>query len=124
MNHPRVFADFHNADAEGRLRLNCTGTIEDLARHHIELKDGQLLTLYSEDVEIDGTVQYSDMDKMWVATIDWERIRQIEDIDLAAQGIDREQAKALRASLASFSDDWDSPEMSIYDNYDAAKTNR
>jgi uncharacterized UPF0146 family protein len=47
-----------------------------------------------------------------------------EDIDLAAQGIDREQAKALRASLASFSDDWDSPEMSIYDNYDAAKANR
>ncbi len=47
-----------------------------------------------------------------------------EDIDLEAQGIDQEQAKALRASLAAFSDDWDSPEMSIYDNYDAAKANR
>jgi hypothetical protein len=45
------------------------------------------------------------------------------DIDLASQGIDREQAKTLRASLASFSDDWNSPEMSVYDNYDAAKTN-
>jgi hypothetical protein len=44
-------------------------------------------------------------------------------IDLASQGIDREQAEALRASLATFSDDWDSPEMSIYDNYDAAKAN-
>jgi hypothetical protein len=45
------------------------------------------------------------------------------DIDLASQGIDREQAKTLRASLANFSDDWNSPEMSVYDNYDAAKTN-
>ena len=45
------------------------------------------------------------------------------DIDLASQGIDREQAEALRNSLATFSDDWDSSEMSIYDNYDAAKAN-
>lgn len=45
------------------------------------------------------------------------------DIDLASQGINREQAEALRASLASFSDDWNSPEMSVYDNYDAAKAN-
>ncbi len=46
-----------------------------------------------------------------------------DDIDLKTQGIDREQAKALSAGLSTFSDDWDSPEMSIYDNYDAAKVN-
>jgi hypothetical protein len=45
------------------------------------------------------------------------------DIDLASQGIDREQVKALSASLAKFSDDWNSPEMSVYVNYDAAKAN-
>jgi hypothetical protein len=45
------------------------------------------------------------------------------DINLEAQGIDKEQAQSLRASLATFSDDWNSPEMSIYDNYDAAKAN-
>ena len=45
------------------------------------------------------------------------------DIDLASQGINREQAEALRGSLDTFSDDWNSPEMSIYDNYDAAKAN-
>lgn len=28
MSNPRVFADFHNADVQGRLRLNCIGTIE------------------------------------------------------------------------------------------------
>ena len=37
------------------------------------------------------------------------------DIDLKSRGIDIEQAKILRASLATFSEDWDSPEMSIYD---------
>ncbi|NCR59563.1 MAG: hypothetical protein GPJ01_18145 [Microcystis aeruginosa LL13-06] len=40
------------------------------------------------------------------------------DINLASQGIDREQAKTLRASLATFSNDWNSPEMSVYDNFD------
>lgn len=45
------------------------------------------------------------------------------DIDLESQGIDAEQAQSLRASLATFSEDWDSPEMSIYDNYEAAKAN-
>jgi hypothetical protein len=42
-------------------------------------------------------------------------------IGLAAQGIDPDQAEILRTSLATFSEDWNSPEMSIYDNYDAAK---
>ena len=48
----------------------------------------------------------------------------IEDttVELAARGIDRSQAESLRNSLTTFADDWDSPEMSIYDNYDAAKS--
>ncbi|NJN60048.1 MAG: hypothetical protein HC879_22495 [Leptolyngbyaceae cyanobacterium SL_5_9] len=45
------------------------------------------------------------------------------EIDLESQGIDKEQAKLLRANLAAFSEDWDSPEMGIYDDYDAAKAN-
>lgn len=40
MNTPKVFADFHNADAQGRLRLNCIGTVKDLARQNVELQDG------------------------------------------------------------------------------------
>jgi hypothetical protein len=43
-------------------------------------------------------------------------------VDLAEQGIDGVQAEILRSSLGTFVEDWDSPEMSIYDNYDAAKT--
>ncbi len=44
-------------------------------------------------------------------------------IDLRARGIDEVQAADLRARLATFADDWNSPEMDIYDNYDAAKAN-
>ncbi len=60
MNKPRVSADFHNADAQGRLRLNCVGTVEDLACQKIVLKEGQSLILYSEDLEVDGIVNGSD----------------------------------------------------------------
>lgn len=42
-------------------------------------------------------------------------------IDLASQGIDKAQAELLRTSLSTFAEDWNSPEMSIYDDYDAAK---
>ena len=45
-------------------------------------------------------------------------------IDLSSQGIDQAQAAILRASLAPFAETWNSPEMSIYDDYDAAKTTR
>lgn len=82
---PRVFADFHNADAKGRLRLNCIGTIEDLANQSLELQNGQLLTLYGEDLEVDGVVQFSKKEKLWVAVIDWDQIRQAEDVVIQAQ---------------------------------------
>ena len=41
-------------------------------------------------------------------------------VDLRKRGIGKAQAKTLRAQLATFTEDWDSPEMSAYDNYDAA----
>lgn len=44
-------------------------------------------------------------------------------IDLQSRGIDRVHAADLRARLAAFAEDWESPEMEIYDDYDAAKAN-
>lgn len=44
-----------------------------------------------------------------------------QPVDLPARGIDPAQAAELRARLASFSDEWASPEMDIYDDYDAAR---
>ncbi len=42
-------------------------------------------------------------------------------IDLQSRGIDEAHAAELRARLATFAADWDSSEMDIYDDYDAAK---
>ena len=42
-------------------------------------------------------------------------------IDLQERGIDEVQAADIRARLASFAEDWENPEMNVYDNYDEAK---
>lgn len=84
MTLPKIYVDFQNADAQGRLRLNCIGTIKDLARLQLELREGLALTLYSEDadptgqpreLQADGLVTFSVEEKVWTATIDWNAIR-------------------------------------------------
>lgn len=44
-------------------------------------------------------------------------------IDLTSHGIDQAQAEVLRTSLGTFAEDWNNPQMSIYDDYDTAKAN-
>ena len=84
MGQPKVDADFHNPDAKGRLRLNCIGTLEDLSRQQVHLRDGLALPLYTEDVDqqgqpdelrVAGVAQYSADEQCWVAVIDWAAIR-------------------------------------------------
>lgn len=88
MAKPMIYADFHNADAQGRLRLNCVGTLEGLSKQKVELRDGLLLGLYSDDLDgkgqldelvVDGIVSYSQEERCWVATIDWAAIRHASD---------------------------------------------
>jgi hypothetical protein len=45
----------------------------------------------------------------------------VDEIDLQAQGISEDQAAELRSALATF-EDWNAPEINIYNYYDAAKT--
>jgi hypothetical protein len=79
----RIYADFHNADSEGRLRLNCVGTMEDLARYRVELRAGEKLVLYSEELEVDGVVAYSEIERLWVAAIDWNQIRELDVVGVS-----------------------------------------
>ena len=44
------------------------------------------------------------------------------NIDLASAGIDHDQASDLRHRLSRMAEDWEAPEMSVYDDYDASKT--
>jgi hypothetical protein len=78
MNKPKVFVDFHNMDTRGRLRLNCIGTVEDLAQQQIVLRDGVCLILYSEELEVEAVVEYSTDEHLWVAVIDWSAIKDVE----------------------------------------------
>ena len=43
-------------------------------------------------------------------------------INLRSLGIDAARAAEARARLETFAEDWDSPEMSVYDDYDAARS--
>jgi hypothetical protein len=95
MAAPRVYADFQNLDDENRLRLNCAGTLEDLKRHGIELREGLVLTLYSDDGDeqgnpdqllAEGVVHYNDDEKCWVAAIDWRNVRHASDETPSAAG--------------------------------------
>ena len=76
MAKPVIYADFNNADSGGRLRLNCIGTAQDLARLGVRLEEGLEITLHDEEVQADGKVQYSDEERIWVANVDWRAIRQ------------------------------------------------
>ncbi|MGH8058158.1 MAG: hypothetical protein ACREOH_13140 [Candidatus Entotheonellia bacterium] len=93
MENPKVFADFHNADHQGRLRLNCIGTIEDLAQQRIVLRDGLWLTLYSEDLQVDGVVRFSPEEHLWVVVIDWNAIKRVESEPVAPADHARKQSK-------------------------------
>jgi hypothetical protein len=76
MSRPTVYADFNNADSRGCLRLNCIGTVEDLARQGVRLTEGLPLTLHDEELEADGEAHFSSDEQIWVATIDWRMVRQ------------------------------------------------
>ena len=44
-----------------------------------------------------------------------ELFRRLPGVDLPQRGIDASQAADLRARLKTFAEDWDRPEMGIYD---------
>src|SRR5712692_9613070 len=88
MGIPRVYADFQNLDDLNRLRLTCAGTLQDLERQGIELREGLVLTLYTDDADdqdqpdelrSEGVVHYDGGEQCWVATIDWAAIRHASD---------------------------------------------
>lgn len=43
-------------------------------------------------------------------------------IDLRERGIDESQAANLRTRLGQFLEDWDNPDMDVYNDYDANKS--
>jgi hypothetical protein len=85
MTSPLVYADFMNADPQGRVRLNGVGTLNDLGDSGLRLADGLRILIHDEEVEADGVVQYSDQEKLWVAVIDWKAVRPFQSAAAATQ---------------------------------------
>jgi hypothetical protein len=103
MIKPKLYADFHNADANGRLRLNCVGTIEDLARQQITLREGLPLTLYTDDLDakgqldellVDGILSFSAEEHCWVAAIDWSAIHHASEEQKAPAAVTKHSFEA------------------------------
>lgn len=96
---PRIYADFHNADAQGRVRLNCEGTLADLADQGLELHEGLSVTLYDDDgsdgkpasLTVDGLVSYSSDEQLYVAAVDWSALQR-EGVSVAdlSNGVSRD----------------------------------
>ena len=78
--NPFIYADFQNATVDGRIRLNTTGTREDLTRLGLALEEGILLTLYTDDgdddrgMTIEGVVERDAEEGGWVAAVDWSKV--------------------------------------------------
>lgn len=76
MNLVRVFVDFHNADRQGRVRLNTKGTFEDIETKKITLEKGLKLLLDDhEGLQTEGVVEFSENENIWVARIDWDQLK-------------------------------------------------
>ncbi len=96
---PKIYADFQNLDDANRLRLTCVGTIQDLERQGVELTDGLLLTLYTDDADdrgqpdemrAEGVAHYDEAQRCWVAEVDWNGIRHASDEPIPVVGHDGE----------------------------------
>jgi hypothetical protein len=88
MDSTRVYADFQNLDDDNRLRLTCAGTQRDLERLGISLREGLVLTFYTDDADdqgrpdelrAEGVVHYDEVGRGWVAAIDWTALRHASD---------------------------------------------
>ena len=74
---PIIFADFNNADRKGRIRLNTVGTINDLSRLGVVLQDSTEMLLCRYELEAEGRANYSEEEGLWVASIDWKKVREL-----------------------------------------------
>jgi hypothetical protein len=88
MDKPKIYADFQKLDDFNRLKLTCAGTVRDLKRYGIELRDGLVFTFYMDDAKgcgqpgelrAEGVVHYNDREKCWVAEINWDAVRHTSD---------------------------------------------
>lgn len=89
MSEPRIYVDFMKTDDQGRLLLTCIGTRRDLETQGVQLQDGLLLHVYSDDLDkdgnrddlvADGIVRFDSDNRRWVLEIDRNGIQNASDL--------------------------------------------
>jgi hypothetical protein len=88
MSEHRVYVDFMKTDDEGRLLLTCIGTRRDLETQGVQLREGLVLCVYSDDLDehgnrddlvAKGVVRFDPANRRWVLEVDREAIRNASD---------------------------------------------
>lgn len=88
MSEPRIYVDFMKTDDEGRLLLTCIGTRRDLDTQGIQLREGLVVSVYSDDLDehgnrddlvAEGTARFDAANHRWVLEIDRAAIRNASD---------------------------------------------
>jgi hypothetical protein len=89
MGRPLIYADFMKVSKSGRLKLVCLGTVRDMSKHGLEFSEGMKLTFYNEDEDsngnsddlvVEGIVEFDGSDDCWIARIDWDEIKNISKL--------------------------------------------
>jgi hypothetical protein len=73
---PTIYADFHNADKDGFVRMNSIGTIEDLSRHGVVLKDGLKVRISDGELAADAVIRAPGKEGVWRAEINWPEVKE------------------------------------------------
>ena len=72
-----ITADFNNFDKDGFIRLNCVGTIRDLADAGIVLREGLRLTVSDRDLKAEIEVRLPSSEGVWRGKV----VSPIEEFD-------------------------------------------
>lgn len=72
---PVINVDFQNADAEGRVRLNTIGAVDDIARLRALLEEGLVVKLVDGELGAAGRITFSETESIWVAVVDWNEVK-------------------------------------------------
>jgi len=73
---PKIYVDWNDCIGRNYTRLDNGWAKEDIKRQNIEMKEGAKVNLYGDDVEIQGTLHYSDKEQAWTAIYDKDSLFQ------------------------------------------------
>ncbi len=83
MRIPEIYADFHRLDDQNRIVLDSVGTRRAIAQLQLQLRPGMVVLLHTDDADESGqpddlmaigVVQFDNMEKRWVARVNWQRL--------------------------------------------------